>query len=212
MNSKRGKADIKTFWKKFWFLLWKDDSLKGWIFSIIFIFVFIKFIFFPFLSLATGTVLPLAIVESCSMYHDGNLLSNYEEWWNGHESKYSKFEIEKNMFEDFGLKSGFNKGDILFILGTKAEKLEIGDVIIFETSAKNPIIHRVIEIENVNGNLFFSTMGDNNKGQLSFEKNIPKDKIIGKAAFKIFPYVGWIKLIFFEVDKPISEKGFCNEN
>lgn len=212
MNLKRGKADIKKLWKKFWFLLWKDDSLKGWIFSIIFIFVFIKFLFFPFLSLATGTVLPLAIVESCSMYHDGNLLSNYGEWWDRHEGKYSKFEIEKNMFKDFILKNGFNKGDILFILGTKAEKLEVGDVVIFEASASNPVIHRIIEIGNVNGNLVFSTIGDNNGGQLSFEKNINSEQIIGKAVFKIFPYVGWIKLIFFEVNKPISEKGFCNEN
>ena len=212
MNSKKGEADIKKFWKKLWFLLWKDDSLKGWIFSIIFIFVFIKFIFFPSLSLVTGTALPLAIVESCSMYHDGNLLSNYGEWWDKHETKYSKFEIEKNTFKDFRLKNGFNKGDILFILGTKPEKLELGDVIIFEASASNPVIHRIIEIKNVNGNLFFSTIGDNNKGQLSFEKNINSEQIIGKAVVKIFPYVGWIKLIFFEINKSISEKGFCNEN
>ena len=58
----------------------------------------------------------------------------------------------------------------------------------------------------------FSTIGDNNKGQLSFEKNINSEQIIGKAVFKIFPYVGWVKLIFFETNKPISEKGFCNEN
>ena len=212
MNSKKGKEDIKNFLKKFWFLLWKDDSLKGWIFSIIFIFVFIKFIFFPSLSLVTGTVLPLAIVESCSMYHDGNLLSNYDEWWDEHENKYSKFEIEKNMFRDFRLKNGFNKGDILFILGTKTEKLEMGDVIIFEVSASNPVIHRIIEIKNVNDNLVFSTIGDNNKGQLSFEQNINSEQIIGKAVFKLFPYVGWIKLIFFEINKPISEKGFCDEN
>lgn len=212
MNLKRGKADIKKFWKKTWFLLWKDDSFKGWIFSIIFIFVFIKFIFFPSLSLVTGTALPLAIVESCSMYHGGNLLSNYGEWWDEHESKYSKFEIEKNTFKDFKLKNGFNKGDILFILGTKAKKLEIGDIIIFEAGANNPVIHRIVEVRNVNDNLFFSTIGDNNKGQLSFEKNISENMIIGKAVFKLFPYVGWIKLIFFEIDKPISEKGFCNEN
>ena len=101
MQSKKTKRDIKNFLKKFWFLLWKDDSLKGWIFSIIFIFVFIKFMFFPGLSFITGTSLPLAIVESCSMYHDRNLLSDYDEWFQRHENKYSGFEIEKNEFEDF---------------------------------------------------------------------------------------------------------------
>lgn len=199
------KNKIKDLWNKFWFLLWKDDSLKGWIFSIIIIFVFIKFIFFPGLSFVTGTSLPLAIVESCSMYHDGNLLSNYNEWFKDHEEKYSKFEIEN--FEDFKFKKGFNKGDILLVTGVNPEKLKVGDVVIFEGGANNPIIHRIIEInENT-----FSTIGDNNNGQLSFEKNIPTEKIIGKAQFKIAPYVGWIKLIFFENKKSFSEKGLCEE-
>tara|TARA_Y100000296_G_scaffold86919_1_gene128662 strand:- start:904 stop:1512 length:609 start_codon:yes stop_codon:yes gene_type:complete len=198
---------LKKLWKKFWFLLWKDDSLKGWIFSIIIIFVFIKFIFFPGLSLITGTSLPLAIVESCSMYHDRNLLSNYNEWFKNHEGKYSKFEIEEQEFENFKFKKGFNKGDILLVTGANPEKLKIGDVVIFDGGANNPIIHRVIEInENT-----FSTIGDNNNGQLSFEKNISTEKIIGKAQFKIAPYVGWIKLIFFENKKSFSEKGLCKE-
>ena len=63
------KGKFKRFLKKSWQIIWKDDSLKGWIISLIFIFVVIKFIFFPLLNLATGTSLPLAIVESCSMYH-----------------------------------------------------------------------------------------------------------------------------------------------
>ena len=54
---KNFKKRFKKFWKKFWFIVWKDDSLKGWIISIIFLFVVIKFIFFPLLNLATGTTL-----------------------------------------------------------------------------------------------------------------------------------------------------------
>ena len=200
---------LKKLWKKFWFLLWKDDSLKGWIFSIIIIFVFIKFIFFPGLSLITGTSLPLAIVESCSMYHEGNLLSDYDEWFQDHESKYSNFNINQEQFKDFKMKNGFNKGDILFILGTKPEKLKIGDIIIFTANSENPIIHRIIDIQNQDNELSFSTIGDNNQGQLSFEKSISSDKIIGKATLKALPYFGWIKLIFFETQKPTSSKGFC---
>jgi len=33
------KNKLKRFWKKFWFVVWKDESPKGWIISIIFIFV-----------------------------------------------------------------------------------------------------------------------------------------------------------------------------
>ena len=206
------KKRLREFWKKFWFIVWKDDSLKGWIISIIFLFVVIKFIFFPLLNLATGTTLPLAIVESCSMYHDGNLFSNYDEWWSKSENKYSEFEINKEEFKDFIFKRGFTKGDILFIVGTKPEKLEVGDVIIFEASQKNPIIHRIINIKQENEEYTFSTIGDNNNGQLSFEKVISEDKIVGKASFRLVPYLGWVKLVFFEGGKSSSERGFCEEN
>ena len=67
----------------------------------------------------------------------------------------------------------------------------------------------IIEIENKNGDYIFSTVGDNNNGQLNFEKDISEDRIIGKAVFKILPYVGWVKLIFFEGSKSSSEKGLC---
>lgn len=204
--------ELKKWVSKFWYLLWKDNSLKGWIFSIIILFIFIKFIFFPVLSLVTGTSLPLAIVESCSMYHKGNLFSNYDNWWQEHESKYSLHEIKKEEFGDFIFKSGFDKGDILFVIRAKPEKLEIGDVIIFNAAQRNPVIHRIIEIENKDGEYIFSTIGDNNNGQLSFEKNIAEEEIIGKAVLKLVPYIGWGKLVFFEGKKPVSERGFCKPN
>ena len=210
MQKRNIKKTIKEYWKKFWNLLWKDDSLKGWIFSVVFLFIFIKLIFFPILNLTTGTSLPLAIVESCSMYHEGNFFSNFDSWWDEKGEKYEKFNLTKENFLDYKFKKGFNKGDILFIVGTPAEKLKIGDVIVFQAPKKNPIIHRIMKIEiTATGEKVFSTIGDNNEGQLSIEKNIPEDAIIGRAVFRLAPYVGWIKLIFFEPLKSPSERGFC---
>ncbi|MBU2053243.1 MAG: signal peptidase I [Nanoarchaeota archaeon] len=206
------KKEIKKYFDKFWFLVWKDDSLKGWLLSILFIFIFIKFIFFPVLSLVTGTSLPLAIVESCSMYHDGNILSNFNGWWEKHESKYSPYIINDLDFQDFAFKNGFNKGDILFIIKAKPEKLKIGDVIIFNADKKNPIIHRIVTIENTDGKYTFSTIGDNNNAQLSLEKEISSEQLVGKALPIRIPYLGWGKLIFYEPSRPAYEKGFCNEN
>ncbi len=203
---------VKEYWGKFWFLLWKDDSLKGWIFSVVFLFLFIKLIFFPILSFATGTSLPLAIVESCSMYHQGNLFSSFDSWYERHDVKYEEFTINKLDFEDFSFKRGFNKGDILFIVGTPAEKLKIGDIIIFEGNQRNPIIHRIIDIQEKDGERVFSTIGDNNNGQLSVEKEITEDQIIGRAVFRLAPYLGWGKLIFFELSRNPAERGFCTEN
>lgn len=205
------KKGLKKFWKKFWFLLWKDDSWKGWIFSVILLFVFIKFIFFPGLSLITGTSLPLAIVESCSMYHKGNLFSNFDNWWSKHENKYSEFIINKLDFKNFKLKNGFNKGDILFIIRANPEKLNEGDIIIFQTKQTNPVIHRIVDIREEDNKRIFSTIGDNNQGQLSFEKRITSDQILGKASFKIAPYFGWVKLIFYDWQKSVSERGICRE-
>jgi len=206
------KRGWKNFWKNFWFVFWKDNSFKGWIISIIFLFILIKSLFFPILELTTGTTLPLVIVESCSMYHQGNMLSNSDNWWDSHDGKYQEFGLTKIDFQEFILKKGFNKGDILFITRAKPDKLETGDVIIFNANYRNPIIHRIIKIEQTSQGKIFSTIGDNNNGQLQIEKQILEDQLIGKASAKIVPYVGWIKLIFFETTRPSSERGFCHEN
>ncbi|MEX2016849.1 MAG: signal peptidase I [Candidatus Pacearchaeota archaeon] len=211
MDLKEGLQKAGEFSKKLWYLLWKDNSFKGWIFSVVFIFVFIKFIFFPFLSFATGTQLPLAIVESCSMYHQGDIISDFNAWFERHNEKYNTYTITKTDFGEFHFKNGFNKGDILFIVGAKAEKLEVGDIIIFDAGQRNPVIHRIINItENSNG-LIFSTLGDNNNGQLASEKLIYESQLVGKASFRLAPMLGWVKLIFYDKNNPQSERGFCDE-
>ena len=215
------KDDLKKGFKKFWFLLWSDNSFKGWMFSIIFLFVFIKFIFLPGLSLVTGTSLPLAIVESCSMYHDGNVFSNLDNWFERHESKYSELEITQEEFKNFELNGGFSKGDILFIIKANPDKLQIGDVLLFKSGTKeSPVIHRIIKIQEKDGEKIFTTIGDNNNGFLIPENNlagvdeteITEEQLMGKAIFRVTPWFGWAKLIFFEGMRVESEKGFCREN
>ncbi len=221
MELKRIGEKTKKGFDKFWFLLWKDNSIKGWLFSVLVLFIFIKFIFFPILNLATGTALPLAIVESCSMYHQGNVFSDFNEWFQTHQAKYSEFEITKSEFQNFILKKGFSKGDILFIVGANTDKLKVGDIIAFKSGTRNtPVIHRIIEIKEENGKRTFTTMGDNNAKILVpsnnvggvDEREITEEQIVGKAVFRLAPAVGWIKLIFFEGSKPASERGFCVQN
>ena len=217
---KIGDSTKKGF-RKFWFLLWEDNSLKGWLFSLVFLFVFIKFIFLPGLSLVTGTSLPLAIVESCSMYHDGNIFSTFDSWFDRHEDKYSEWSIAKEEFSSFSLRRGFSKGDILFIVGANPETLDVGDIILFNSGMKGtPVIHRIVQIKEIDGERIFTTMGDNNNGLLVPENNgagvdereITSDQLVGKAVFRVTPWFGWAKLIFFENLRSVSEKGFCQEN
>jgi len=188
--------------RRFWKFI-KTDSWASLIVSLILAFLIIKFIFFPLLSLATGAELPLVIVESCSMYHANGMK------WVFQSSVYEDYNLSLDNAKNWGFTNGLNKGDIIFVVGTKAEDLKIGDIIIFEAGQMHPIIHRVISI-NDDGTV--TTKGDNfktNSGLLDAEKSIKPEQIIGKAVFKI-PLLGWVKLIFFEWAKSADEKGLCH--
>lgn len=196
-----------NYLKEFWEFL-KKDTWQSWIVSIILIVISIKIIFFPLLSLITGTSLPLVVVESCSMYHS----SSFESWWNSNGVWYEDKNITKDKFSSFTLKNGLTKGDIVVVRGAKYPKQ--GEIIIFtpnvQTKSAYPIIHRVLTESPL------STKGDNNPEQLKGANNlqgvdetkIEREQVIGKAVIKI-PLLGWIKLIFFEPLKPEQSRGFC---
>jgi hypothetical protein len=221
MNIKEIKRGIKKSWN--W--VWHSDSIFSWIVALLLIFIFIKLIFFPVLSLIMGTSLPLAGIESSSMDHqivkDGiSRLSlcdevytkedkehiNFNEYWevcgNWYESNKN---ITKEEFSDFWLKNGFRKGDIIIVWGRFTPK--VGDVIIFKpgagSMAPRPIIHRIVDIDENN---IIQTKGDHNEGQLTGsnnayrtdETNIHEDQVIGKAIIKI-PYLGWLKIWFVDL-------------
>jgi signal peptidase I len=220
--------ELKSKIKKSWNWIWNSDSIWSWIVALILIFLIVKFIFFPTLSLIFGTSLPLAGVESSSMEHqiikdDSGVLSLCGEIYSKEQKKeirhidFDKYwdmcgdwyidnkHITKPVFEKFSMKNGFSKGDIIIVWGRFTPK--IGDIIIFkpnsDSTAPRPIIHRIVEI---NEQGIIQTKGDHNKEQLTSsnnlyqtdETNIKKEQIIGKAIFKI-PYLGWIKIWFTEL-------------
>lgn len=184
--------------KKFWKFL-NEDTWQSWLVSLVLIIVIIKFIFFPTLSFITQTPLPLVVVESCSMYHE----TNFEDWWTKNLGWYESKDIAYQEFKEFPFKSGLNKGDIIFVWGRSEYKL--GDIIIFNAGEEyaKPIIHRLISTNP------YSTKGDHNPSQASFETNIRQENILGKSLFKI-PLLGWVKLIFFEPFQPVQNRGFCD--
>lgn len=189
----------------------KQDSWHSWLVSLLLIYLFIKLIFFPALSLLTGSPLPLVVVESCSMYHE----SDFDEWWNISRSWYLGAGITKEDFRKFAFKNGLNKGDIILV--KKSNEYETGEILIFGpnmgASAQNPTIHRKIS------NNPTATKGDNNFAQLTPENNIfnldetniDEKRIIGKTFLRI-PLAGWTKLIWFEPFRPKSERGLCEQN
>ncbi|MFH1590128.1 MAG: signal peptidase I [archaeon] len=184
--------------KKTWHFIWHEDSVLSWVVNIILAFILIKFIIYPGLGLVFGTPYPVVAVVSSSMEHDGD----FYEWWNVQEDFYLKNNITDIDFRLYPFVNGFNKGDIMVLLGTKPEKIEIGDVIVYQAKKPYPIIHRVINIRDTGGELYFETKGDNNQFQIrSFdldEKNVSSDQYIGRAVFKI-PFLGYVKIWFVEL-------------
>lgn len=184
---------------KFWDWLWHSDSILSWVVALALAFITVKFIFFPILSLITGTQLPLVVVESSSMEHPGSFVgnvigaeNNVEVWWEEQGEWYEERDISITDAKEWPLRTGFDKGDIMVVYGRFEP--EVGDVIIFNANTQHPIIHRIVEIKNG----VIETKGDNNNAQLPMEKTIEEDAVIGKAVFRI-PKLGWLKLVFVEL-------------
>jgi len=226
-EDKSGFEKSKESFAKAWNWVWNSDSLLSWIVALVLIFVLVKFVFFPVLSLIMGTSLPLAGVESSSMDHQivkddfgrlslcGNVYSesnkeyvSFDEYWEICGAWYEERNISKEEFSDFPLRNGFRKGDILVVWGRFTPK--VGDVIIFKpnpgSSAPRPIVHRLVSVDDSSGELVMATKGDHNEKQLTGgnnlyktdETNIKDEQIIGKVMFKI-PYLGWFKIWFSEL-------------
>jgi len=202
-QSSEFRGPEKNIFSRIWHFLWKEDSFLSWIVSLALAFIIVKFIFFPLLSLVFATSLPLVVVESSSMHHPGSfvgnvmsLQDNFQLWWQEKGSWYTGRGITEQETENWPLKTGLEIGDIVLVTGHG--KPEIGDIIIFNANQAHPIIHRIVNIENISGQTYYSTKGDNNEGQLISEKEIPSNALIGKAVLRI-PKLGWLKLGFVKL-------------
>lgn len=167
------------FFKKVWYFIWYDDSFLSWIINVIIAFILVKFIVYPVLGLIFGTQFPLVAVVSCSMEHN----MEFNSWWKENEAVYNSYSITKEEFENFHFKNGINQGDIMLL--KKGDNIQVGDVIVFDGSSPNPIIHRLVI-----SNDKLRTKGDNNP-IMDHETG----KVLGEAIFRI-PYLGWIKIVF----------------
>jgi len=186
----------KSVMKEIWDFLWKSNSVWSWIVDLIIAFLIVMFIIFPILGLIFNSPLPVVLVESTSMLHE----TGFDQFWSSYGDFYQQNNITKEEFSKFSLKSGFDKGDIMIIRGVN--DYQIGDVIVFRVPGQStPIIHRIIKIENG----IYSTKGDHNPYQLSYEKSIQKSQIIGKAVGKI-PKIGWIKMFFVDIYRAIIQQ------
>lgn len=198
------KKEFKKLIKKTWYFIWEDNSVWSWIVNVILAFVLIKFIVYPGLGFLLTTSHPVVAVVSGSMEHNNWGFNN---WWELNKDWYIENGISQEDFEIFSFKNGFNKGDIMVLVGKDAENIEIGDIIVFNGNRKDPIIHRIVKKMQDNGKIYFQTKGDNNadsiKNNLLDETNLKEDVVIGKVVLRV-PLLGYIKIWFVELLKLIG--------
>jgi signal peptidase I len=219
MNWKALFKGIKNGIKRFWKFLWHEDSIWSWLINILIAFILIKFIIYPGIGLLLGTNLPVVAVISESMEHNGN----FDTWWNStatceynnngtialkycrQKDWYGAKGITKEEFLNYSMRNGFNKGDIIILRGTSFEDLNVGDVLVYRSKLAYPVIHRVVQKNDV-----IETKGDHNAAQIFDsrlnEKYITKDQMIGKAWVKV-PYLGYVKILFSEGFQCITFNG-----
>ena len=195
------KKNWKKSLKKIWHFIWEDNSIWSWIANILLAFVLIKYIVYPGLGFLLMTSHPVVAVVSESMEHDGN----FEKWWEKSGKWYISGGIEKDEFQGFRFTGGFNKGDIMVLRGKNPANIGIGDVIVFWSAKKDPIIHRVVKKWQEGDEYYFQTKGDNYrtnpisiKSPFLDETRISQDKIVGNAVLRI-PLLGYVKIWFVEL-------------
>ncbi|MFX0084141.1 MAG: signal peptidase I [Candidatus Hodarchaeota archaeon] len=85
------------------------------------------------------------------------------------------------------------QGDILLVRNVPIESIDVGDVIIFDTSAvSDPVVHRVVAKWEENGTHFFKTKGDNNDAPDNWGMTTGEN-VLGVVIIRI-PHVGWFLL------------------
>jgi hypothetical protein len=141
-------------------------------------FLIIKFVFFPVLGLVFGSELPVVAVLSGSMEHDDragvvcgvrapdDYRGSLSEYWALCGAWYEARGITQAQFESFPLKNGFNKGDIIVLVGPQRRDLVVGDIIVYESREQYPIIHRVVAVTAEGGAVTYETKGDYNPAQI----------------------------------------------
>lgn len=99
--------------------------------------------------------------------------------------------VSCSMYPHYGV------GDIILVQGQSFDNIEEGEIAVYESGSQEqsiPIIHRVVTKHQG----YLETQGDNNEGQLEFEKHVEPEQIHGVAVASV-PKLGMVKLLTMDV-------------
>ncbi|MFH1382489.1 MAG: signal peptidase I [Chloroflexota bacterium] len=103
------------------------------------------------------------------------------------------FPIQPSLIGSGSMSPAMEAGDVVVFAKISADKIKVGDVIGFRRPGKITVIHRVISIQETEGERLFVTKGDANDAP-DPDPVIP-DNVVGKV-FLTVPKVGWISAFF----------------
>ena len=210
-------GNIKHYSKRFWRFIWYDESGWSWLANLIVAFLVIRFLIYPGLGLILGTDYPIVAVVSESMEHGlhesvlcgksfSELKESHDTYWQACGRWYEERGITNTEFKKFPFPNGFNKGDVIILWRAHPENLQIGDVLIFQGTRPQPIIHRIVDINTKNNQPVYQTKGDHNQDSIEGdfgELEISQNRIFGQGILRI-PYLGWLKILFVDAVKPLG--------
>jgi len=91
----------------------------------------------------------------------------------------------------------YDVGEIILVQGQEFGQIEEGDIAVYESGLPDqsiPVIHRVVS----KNQDYLETKGDNNDGQLEFERRVEPEQIHGTAVASV-PKIGLVKLLTMDV-------------
>lgn len=94
------------------------------------------------------------------------------------------------------------RGDAVIIKQSKpSTTYKVDDVIVFDCNGRNTV-HRITQIEEINGEIFYHTKGDNNNAEDNML--VPLNNVYGKVIYKI-PYIGYPSVYIEELRSGVYE-------
>ncbi len=169
--------------------LWKKEYFKTALAIALIIAVIAGF--YAGIALALGTPVPIRVVES------GSMCVPYDGACNGWLSL------------DHPFAQTLHKGDIIIIQALNPADLKANypnsDIIVYKNpNGVTPIVHRIVEKQEINGTLYFKTKGDGNSpikypevsnydDNIPDSRGVPQNLIEGKVILRI-PWFGWVTL------------------
>ena len=107
----------------------------------------------------------------------------------------SEFHLKALVIATDSMTGEVNRGDVLIYEDYEGETLSIGEVIVFK-DGESIIVHRIVDIVEIDGQLRYYTKGDANLDQDRGYR--VKSDILGSSDFKI-PYFGYITLWLHDI-------------